>query len=132
MIDNLEWVDDVLSGGCHALIKGTNERYWIMPHRASFYEWTWEIFVGAALQYELSGTGRNLGWRQDNRLAPLRRHGRGESSAKAVRRSEGVSVRVGDRTRHAPDISPVHTGHVPINAPTEGGLPSLPYFFAPR
>jgi hypothetical protein len=25
MIDNLEWVGDVLSGGCHALIKGTNE-----------------------------------------------------------------------------------------------------------
>ena len=49
MIDNLEWVDDVLSGGCHALIKGTNERYWITPHRASFHEWTWEIFVGAAL-----------------------------------------------------------------------------------
>jgi hypothetical protein len=33
MIDNLEWVDNVLSGGCHALIKGTNERYWITPHR---------------------------------------------------------------------------------------------------
>jgi hypothetical protein len=49
MIDSLEWVDDVLSGGCHALIKGTNERYWITPHRASFHEWTWEIFVGAAL-----------------------------------------------------------------------------------
>ena len=49
MIDSLEWVDDVLSGGCHALIKGTDERYWITPHRASFHEWTWEIFVGAAL-----------------------------------------------------------------------------------
>ena len=36
------------------------------------------------------------------------------------------------RTRHAPDISAVHTEHVPINAPTEGGLPSLPYFFARR
>jgi hypothetical protein len=49
MIDNLQWVDDVLSGGCHALIKGTNERYWITPHRAGFHEWTREIFVGAAL-----------------------------------------------------------------------------------
>jgi len=47
MIDNLEWVDRVLSGGCYALIKGTNERYWIMPHRAGVHEWTWEIFVGA-------------------------------------------------------------------------------------
>jgi hypothetical protein len=46
MIDNLERVDDVLSGGCHALIKGSNERYWITPHRASFHEWTWEFFVG--------------------------------------------------------------------------------------
>ena len=29
----------------------------------------------------------------------------------------GHERRVGDRTRHAPDISPAHTGHVPINAP---------------
>jgi hypothetical protein len=33
MTGNLEWIDDVQSGGCHALIKGTHERYWITPPR---------------------------------------------------------------------------------------------------
>lgn len=49
MIDNLEWAVDVLSGGYHARIKGTNKSYWITPHAAGFHEWTWEIFVGAAV-----------------------------------------------------------------------------------
>jgi hypothetical protein len=89
LIDNLEWVDD--AGGRHAPIKGTNERYWITPNRAGFHAWTWESSWGQ--RYTARAMGGNFGWRQDNRRAPLRRHGTGESSAKAVRRSGGAAQR---------------------------------------
>jgi hypothetical protein len=70
--------------------RGTNEKYWITPHRASFHEWTWEIFVGAAPHR----TGF-LAWAEtlDGAKTIAEHHyaaaAQGESSAKAVRRSGG-------------------------------------------
>jgi hypothetical protein len=88
MTDKLQWLDDVLSGGCHALIKGTEERYWITPHGASFHEWTWEIFVGTTLYR----TGF-LAWAEtlDDAKAIAEHHYAATAEGKAARKPSGAT-----------------------------------------